>query len=155
MKTAFLVEGALLFVFGLVGVAEGLRLTIHKDPYTLYDPLGPGLYLTAFSIGLMTIGFVHLIVHYRKPPAMEKKSVDKKMRIRMMSTIGACAIYILLISIAGYLLATISFFFMEFRVEGIKSWPWVIVLSLVLSGLYYFVFVQYCSLVFPRGIFFR
>jgi len=71
-----------------------------------------------------------------------------------MSTIAACALYIFLIRIIGYLLATIIFFFLEFRIEGNKSWPLVIVLSLVLSVLYYFIFVQWCSLVFPRGIFF-
>jgi hypothetical protein len=154
MRIAVLAEGALLVVVSLMGIVEGLRLVIYKDPFTLYDPLGPGLYIVAIGIGLMAIGAVHLLVHSKKLPTMERVLVDRKLRIRMISTVGVCAIYIFLISITGYLLATILFFFLEFRVQGIKSWPFVIVLSLVLSALYYFIFVHYCSMVFPRGIFF-
>jgi hypothetical protein len=155
MKNTVLIEGILLLMIGLTGMAEGLRLFIYRDPYTLYDPLGPGLYAIFISIGLITLGVVHLLAHYRRPPVMEMVPVDKKMKIRLMSTIVACVIYIFLISIVGYLLATILFFFLEFRIERIKSWPLVIVLSLVLSGFYYLVFVQYCNMVFPRGIVFR
>jgi len=154
MRTV-LIEGILLLVLSLVGMAEGLRLVIHKDPYTLYDPLGPGLYIIAISIGLMALGVVHLIVNYRKPSIMEKVPVDREMKIRLMSTVAACAIYIFLISIVGYLLATILFFFLELRVQGIRSWPLVVALSLVLSALYYFIFVQCSSMVFPRGMIFR
>jgi len=155
MKITVLIEGILLLMVGLTGIAEGLRLVIYKDPYTLFDPLGPGFYAIAISIGLMALGMIHLLVNYRKPSEMEMVPVDKKMKIRLMSTVAAYVIYIVLISIVGYLLATIIFFFLEFRVERIKSWPLVAVLSLVLSGLYYLVFVHYCNMVFPRGIFFR
>jgi len=155
MRITILIEGVLLLALSLAGIAEGLRLVIYKDPYTLYDPMGPGLYIIAIGIGLMTLGVVHLVLHYRKPPAMEMVPVDRKMKIRMMSTVVVCTIYVLLINLIGYLLATILFFFLEFRVQGIRSWPLVIVLSLVLSAFYYLIFVQYCSVVFPRGIIFR
>jgi hypothetical protein len=155
MKNTVLIEGILLLVISLTGMTEGLRLVIYKDSYTLYDPLGPGLYAIFISIGLMTLGVVHLLAHYRKPPVMEMVPVDKKMKIRLMSTIAACVVYVFLISIVGYLLATILFFFLEFRIERVKSWPLVVVLSLVLSGFYYLLFVQYCNMVFPRGIIFR
>ena len=155
MKRTVLIEGLLLLTVSLIGMTEGLRLVIFKDPYTLYDPLGPGLYAIVMSIGLMVLGIVHLLVNYRKPPAMEMVPVDKKMKIRLMSTVAACVIYVVLISMVGYLLATIIFFFLEFRIERIKSWPSVVALSLVLSGLYYLVFVHFCHMVFPRGIFFR
>jgi hypothetical protein len=155
MRIAVFTEGALLLVVSLVGLAEGLRLVIYKDPYTLYDPLGPGFYIIAISIGILTIGIVHLLSHSKKLFALEEMPVDKKMRIKMMSTVAACVIYIFLIRIIGYPLATILFFFLEFRIQGIKSWPGIAVLSLVLSALYYLVFVKYCSMVFPRGIFFN
>jgi hypothetical protein len=136
-------------------MAEGLRLIIYKDPYILYDPLGPGLYIIAISIGLLAIAVVHLFGHSKKLPTMERVPVDRKFRIRMISTVAVCALYIFLITIIGYLLATILFFFLVFRIEGIKSWPFTVVLSLVLSVLYYLVFVQYCSMVFPKGFFFN
>ena len=155
MKITVLIEGTLFLALGLVAMAGGLRLVIYKDPHVLYDPLGPGLYITAIGVGLMTVGVVYLVRNYRKTPTMNGLPVDKQMRIRMMSTVAACATYIFLIGMVGYLPATFVFFFLEFRVEGIKSWLLVIVLSLVLSVLYYFVFVQNCGVVFPRGMLFR
>jgi hypothetical protein len=155
MNITVLIEGALIVVVSLVGMAEGLRLIIYKDPYILYDPLGPGLYIIAISIGLLAIAVVHLFGHSKKLPTMERVPVDRKFRIRMISTVAVCALYIFLITIIGYLLATILFFFLVFRIEGIKSWPFTVVLSLVLSVLYYLVFVQYCSMVFPKGFFFN
>jgi hypothetical protein len=155
MNITVLIEGALIFVVSLVGMAEGLRLIIYKDPYILYDPLGPGLYIIAISIGLLAIAVVHLFGHSKKLPTMERVPVDRKFRIRMISTVAVCALYIFLITIIGYLLATILFFFLVFRIEGIKSWPLTVVLSLVLSVLYDLVFVQYCRMVFPRGFFFN
>ncbi len=155
MKITVLIEGILLLVLSVVSLAEGLRLIIYKEAYVLYDFLGPGFYLIAISIGLMALGVVHLIVNYGKLPTMERVPADRKMKIRMMSTVAACVIYTFLIGILGYLLATILFFFLEFRIERIKSWPLVVALSLFLSGLYYLFFVKYCSVIFPRGIFFR
>jgi hypothetical protein len=155
IKTTVLIEGAVLLFLSLAGIAEGLRLVIDRDPYTLYDPLGPGLYILLIGLGLMTLGIGHLVIHYRKPSIQERGPVDRKMQFRMIGTVAACAIYILLIKIAGYLPATLLFFFLELRIQGIKSWPFVILLSLVLSALSYFVFVQCCSMVFPRGIIFR
>ncbi len=155
MKIILLIEETLFLVVGLVAMIEGLRLVIYKQPHVIYDLLGPGLYITAIGVGLVTIGVLYLVSNYRKPPTMDVVPVDRKTKIRIMSTIATCALYIFLIYIVGYLLATIIFFFLEFRIEGIKSWPLVIVLSLVLSAFYYFIFVQWCNMVFPRGIFLR
>jgi hypothetical protein len=149
-----LVEGLFFLVLSFVGIAEGCRLIIRKDPTLFYDPLGPGFYIILISVGIMMIGILHLALNYRKLPKVEKIPVDKKMRLRMMSTIGTCAIYIYIISIVGYLVATIVFFFLQFRVEGIKSWRFNLALTIVISLAYYFIFVKYCDMVFPRGIFF-
>jgi len=155
MKITHLVEGAVLLVFSFAGLAEGLRLVIYKDPYTVYDPLGPGLYIIAIGLGMMVLGVAHLIVHSRTSPVMQKARVDKTMRFRLISTVAACVVYILLIYIVGYLPATVLFFLLQFRIQGIRSWTRIIALSVILAGLYYLVFVQYCGMVFPVGPFFQ
>jgi hypothetical protein len=137
-----------------VGTAEGYRLVTHRDPHVHYDPLGPGFYVIAVSIGLMAIGVLHLAYNYGKLPAREEAPVDRRLRIRMISSILSCAAYIFLMSTIGYLLATLIYFLIEFRVEGVKSWRTVVILSLVLAASYYIVFVRLCEMVFPRGILF-
>lgn len=144
-------------VFSLVAMAEGLRLIIHKDPYVLYDPLGPGFYIFALSAGLMTVGVVHLIVNYRnyrKFPGMEKVAVTKEMRTQLFSSVMVLAIYIFLIDFVGYLVATLVFNFLELRIAGVKSWRTNFILTLILTTTYYITFVKFCEMVFPRGILF-
>jgi putative tricarboxylic transport membrane protein len=74
--------------------------------------------------------------------------------MNMIYMVLAMALYILLIDIIGYLIATPLFFLMEFRLAGITSWRRNIILTVIVSAVYYFVFVEYCSMVFPRGIFY-
>jgi hypothetical protein len=154
-RKAVYMEGILLLIISITAVIEGLRLVIYRDPYTLYDPLGPGWYFLAVGVCLLIVASAYVITHYKNPPPAEMEPVEKRMKIKLMSTMAACAIYMVLITIVGYLPATVIFFVMEFRIEGIKSWVRVAILSLVISGLYWVVFVKYCSMIFPVGMIFR
>lgn len=153
MNRRVLVEGILLLIFSFVCIVEGLHLVIYKDPYTLFDPIGPGFYILIISILLMAVSFVHLFVNYKKNIDMEKVAISREMRKRMINMIAVFAIYILLISFIGYFLASIIFFLLIFRVVGIKSWSITILLTLLITVCFYTLFVYFCRLVFPRGIF--
>ena len=155
MRIRLLIEGILLSVIGIVSFIEGLRLILYKDPVILYDALGPGDYILILGLVLIGVAVVHVIVNYRKPIMGKVQTVSKEMRTRMISIVVVIMIYTFLIDIVGYLGATIFFFLTEFRVIGIKSWRLNIILSIVLTGVYYIVFVQYGDMVFPRGILFR
>lgn len=154
MRRRVLIEGVLLLAIGLMGVVEGLRLTFHKDPNVLYDLLGPGLYVFAISLCLMATGVVHLSINYGKVFSMEKMVGDREMSTRLISTILVYVAYTFLISLVGYLIATLIFFILEFRIAGVKSWKTNAVLTVIVSAINYIVFVQYCNVAFPRGIFF-
>lgn len=155
MKRTVLIEGILLLVIGLVSAGEGMHLIVDKDPNIIYDMIGPGYYVLLLSIALMATGVVHLIVNYRKRLIMEKVEVTGEMRRRMISIVAVMAIYTFLIGITGYLVATIVFFLLEFRVIGIKSWRLNVILTILLTAVYYIVFIRYCDMVFPRGILLR
>ena len=154
MSRTLLIEGILLFFISIMGMAEGLRLIRNPDPIAATDAIGPGYYVLFVSIALMAAGLTHLIVNYRKYLCTETIAVDKEMRIRMIGVITILAIYILLIYMVGYLVASIVFFLLEFRIVGIKSWIFNVILTLSLTAVFYIVFVYYCSMVFPKGIFF-
>jgi hypothetical protein len=153
MKMRVLIEATSIMVFSFVAMAEGLRLIVHKDPHVLYDPLGPGFYIFALSVGLMTVGVFHFIVNYRKSTRPQKVPVSKDMRRQMFSSVMVLAIYIFLIDFAGYLLATLIFNFVELRIAGVKSWGANSILTLILTIAYYVIFVKYCGIAFPKGIF--
>jgi hypothetical protein len=152
MKKAVLIEGAILIALSLWAMTEGFRLVVDKDPNALYDVLGPGYYIFVLSVVLLTTGIAHLVVAREKvaaPPA----PVTREMRVRLFGAIGAIVVYLLLISIIGYPLATVVFFLIQFRIVGITSWKLNLALTLAISTCYYFVFQEYCGMVFPRGIF--
>jgi hypothetical protein len=155
LNTKVLGEVIFILVMGIITMVEGLRLIFIKDPAAIYDLIGPGPYLLVVSMMFMGGGIVHLVTNWRKSVAAQGVVIDKKLRRKLISTVVNCAIYLLLISTVGYLIATPIFFLLQFRIEGIRSWLRNLALTFVISATYYLVFVKYCSLIFPRGIFFE
>lgn len=153
MITTVLIEGILLLAISVVATIEGFRLMFQpKDPKLLYDILGPGPYIILIGICMMAVGLSHLFVHYRKSLSIEKVALNQEMRIRVVGMIVVLVIYVSLISIVGYLMSTIVFFLLEFRLTGVKSWRVNIILTIATALVYYIIFVHYCQLMFPRGI---
>jgi hypothetical protein len=157
MKKIVFIEGASLLLLSLIGVAEGVRLIIQKDPQRIQEALGPGFYVLFASLALMIVGVAHLLVNYRSPPSVKKAAVGSKSegRATMIGMIIVLVLYLFLIQAVGYLLASIVFFFMEFRMVGIKSWRKDITLTLIFTAVYYVVFIKYCDMSFPQAYLFR
>jgi len=154
MNLKVLMEGILVLIFALVTMVEGLRLILSKDPTVLHDPLGPGIYVLVLGLGLMAVSFAHFVTGRRRLPGKERVAASKKRRVQLFSSIGILALYILLVHFVGYLVATLTFFLLELKVSGVKSWRNNIILTLILTIIYYVVFVKVCGMVFPKGIFF-
>ena len=154
MRRTVIIEGIVFIVLGLIGTVEGVRLMIYKASQTVQDILGAGPYILVVSIPLSVIGLIHLL-SYRHIPSVEKVTINKEMRMRIILMIGTCAIYIFLINIVGYLLATLFFFLLEFKAVGIKSWRTNVILTASVSAAYYIVFIIFCDMIFPRGIIFQ
>ena len=151
MKKTALVEGVLLLIIGFGSCIEALRLTFYKDPRILYDPVGPGSYLLALSLCLIATGTYHIYTHRKERGS--GMIVPREHRIRLLGIAGVFALYIFSLHFFGYFIPTILFFLFEFRIAGVKSWKQNIIISIIVSVCYDLVFIQYCSMVFPRNIF--
>ena len=152
MKRKVLIEGMLLLVFSFVAMSEALRLIISKDLHVLYDPLGPGFYILVLSCGLFLVSIVHVVVNYKK--SEQAKIMKSGSGSHVLFSIGAMALYILLIRVVGYLVATLIFCLLQFWLAGVKSWRANAILSVVFTTVCYLVFVKLCEIVFPRGLLF-
>ena len=160
MKMLGWIEGAVLLGIGLIGSAEGLRLTQNIDPYAISDVLGPGYYIFFLGLILMIAGVTHLFSHYRKTLSMKKEPSDRetgkqKTNLTVLYMAVVLVIYLTIINIAGYLVATPIFFLLEFRLAGVKSWSRNVILTLAITTAFYFIFINYCRMVFPPGLFFK
>lgn len=157
MKTKVLIEGILLLVIGFICLAESLRLISRVDPKKISDILGPGYYIFSLGLLLLIIGMIYLFIHYREALRMEKGSLTQeltiqKINMKVVYMILVFVIYIVLIPIVGYFVSTLLFFFLEFRLAGVRSWKGNVLLTSVVTVLFFFVFIHYCHIVFPRGI---
>lgn len=154
MNRAVLIESISVLLFGIAGMAEGVRLVVNKDPYILYDPLGPGFYILALSIGMLVAGICHFLFNYKRLPTFEKLDENKKKRAQALSMFMVLIIYNFLLVYVGYLSATATFYFLGLRVAGVKSWRNSLILAFVFTTFHYVVFVKFAQIVFPRGIFY-
>jgi hypothetical protein len=144
-------EVALCLVISLISICEGLSLTFRRDLSAVHYGTGPGLFLLIVSFVLMGGAITYLAINWKKPQGEDKMVIPREMRMKLLSTIVNCALYILLINLLGYLVSTLIFFFLQFMIQGIKP-SLSLILTFVISITFYFVFVRYCSLIFPRGI---
>ncbi len=64
---------------------------------------------------------------------------------------GLVALYAFLISLVGYLPATLFFLVAQFRVLGVRSWPVNVALTIAATAMLYVVFIYYGGLEFPHG----
>jgi hypothetical protein len=154
MNRKVLVEGIIFLGLSSLSVIEGLRMIYQQDSLKVLEMFGPDAYILSLGIILLVLGVIHIAVHYREAGPAKEVKTDVEMRWKAVKLITAVLIYAALIHAAGYALATPIFFSAAFRIVGVKSWPLNLILSLVLSAVFYMVFVVYCNMTFPRGIFF-
>jgi hypothetical protein len=150
-KTA-LIEGAIIFVMGLMSVVEGIRLTYMKK-IQLYDVLGPGRYNFGVGLILIIVALIYVISRRKKGLDAEKPAKEEGMRMKMMSIIIVLVAYSCLISIIGYFSASLVFFFAIHRIMGFRSWLVNGGLSIGISISFYIIFVHWLQMIFPRGVF--
>jgi putative tricarboxylic transport membrane protein len=160
MKRMRSIEGGVLLIVGLITLVEGLRLVEGGDPNAITDVLGPGYYDCFLGAILMITGVVHLAVSYAGVIKMKSDGLNSAIRIQGINRAALYMVlvfflYIVLIDILGYLIPTLLFFLLEFWLAGVKSWKTNVALTLIVTFVFYAIFIRYCRIVFPDGLLFR
>lgn len=154
MKRATIVEGAILLVVSLTGIVQGFQLNAIKDPQRLALLMGPGTYILVLSFILLITAIVHVLMDYRKGVdivSTPKTEIHASPKLILM--IAVFALYAFLIDIVGYVIPTVLFFLLEFRLSGVTSWKVNTLLTACLVVSFYYIFIKYCEMVFPHGVF--
>jgi putative tricarboxylic transport membrane protein len=156
-KKITIIESILLLIISLAVFFEGVRLMRVTTRLT-QDVMGPGTYIIILG-GLLILGtLIHIssssvsILRFKKKHLEEPH--ERGATFTVLAMVGIIALYAALIQFLGYLIATPIFFLLMFRVVGVNSWRRNVALTVILSAVYYFIFVHYCSVIFPRGIFY-
>jgi hypothetical protein len=146
------IEGSIPLIIGSASILEGFRLTLYKIPGVLYDRTGPGIFGILVGVGLLAIGVVHIARDEKGPATTAGLSV---MNRKVLGIIGVCIMYVLLIYLAGYPLASLAFFVLTCRISGVSSWRSSLVIAASLTIIYFTIFVTFCNLMFPQGLIFK
>jgi hypothetical protein len=149
MKRMRSIEGGVLLIVGLITLVEGLRLVEGGDPNAITDVLGPGYY----DCFLGDVSYAGVI-------KMKSDGLNSAIRIQGINRAALYMVlvfflYIVLIDILGYLIPTLLFFLLEFWLAGVKSWKTNVALTLIVTFVFYAIFIRYCRIVFPDGLLFR
>ena len=148
------IEGIVLLASGLIGVADGLRLVVFKNPASVEDFTGPGRYLFVVSLLLAVVGAFYLAVMRRVPEAAHESAVEDRSSDRtLVAIVAVLGLYILLIDFAGYFLATLIFFPLILRVLGLKVGVRMALIAVAMGLSFYLLFVRLFGMSLPRGIF--
>jgi putative tricarboxylic transport membrane protein len=156
-KKITLIEAIALLMVSFGVLFEGIRLTKATSRVT-QDVMGPGTYIVVLG-GLLILGtLIHIASYSVHILRLKKKHLEepheREASFTVLAMVGIIALYAVLIQFLGYLIATVIFFLLMFWAVGIGSWGKNVALTVILSAVYYLVFVHYCSVIFPRGIFY-
>jgi putative tricarboxylic transport membrane protein len=155
IRIALLGEVLILFAVGAYSIADGIRLVVAQK-LKLYDVLGPGWYNIGMGALLFIAGAAYLISRLRGSRAQEQiAELSAENRMQMIYMIVSLFAYAVLIELVGYLAASLVFFAVILQIAGIKSWRNSILIGVIMTIAYYFVFARWLDVIFPRGSLFN
>jgi putative tricarboxylic transport membrane protein len=154
MNAKSLIEGMIFTGIGLVGLFEGIRTNIKRNPAVVQDPLGADGYLIMIGVALIIAGIVHFIVNFQKQIDKKEEALindENKAQLRMVVHIfSSLVVYCVLIYFIGYLVSTLIFFLLMFYIFKFK--PYVnAILSVALAVIFYVLFEYLLTMSFPSG----
>ena len=145
------VESGVAVLLGGLSIAEGIRMVKTKG-IQLYDVLGPGWYNIGIGAVLVLGGIAYFVVRHGETGA-RKDSTPRGRPWKVVMLVSVMAIYLFLIDLVSYLLASLVFFFLVTRVSGFGSWRANFALALTFGVFFYVVFAVWMGMIFPRGLF--
>ncbi|RAK20520.1 putative tricarboxylic transport membrane protein [Anoxybacillus vitaminiphilus] len=139
------IGGFISIIFGIVAIAEAVRLYPNRIDLFVGDHTMPGL------IGGVMI-FLGFLMFFVKGERFTVEFADRKTMIKILLTIGLLFAYWILLQILGYLISTLVISMFLFKVLGSYSFYKSVVFAVVLTVLLYVLFILWLSIPFPTGI---
>jgi putative tricarboxylic transport membrane protein len=141
---------------GAVGLFEGIRLFLQISDKK--EPIGPGGYVIFVAGILMICGLIYgtkwfvAIAAARKRARTEKTSLKEHPSMplgRAIIPVAVFVAYVAAIPFIGYLVTTLLFFGFSMWTFGERSWVRCILISIVLTAVFYIGFGVVAEVVLP------
>jgi hypothetical protein len=153
-----LIESILVIVLACLGIFDAWRLGhLLRSGHTFHDVVGPDRYLAVISVGLLICGIWNLTSGLKSRGLQQHGKVTGERGgaqiNQVVLVVFLLAVYTLVIPTFGYLPATAMFFPIIYFIFGVRPWPKSIVVGLITTALFYFIFEYFAEMPLPKGIF--
>jgi hypothetical protein len=146
------IESGVLLALGATGLVGGLTAYLRVDPRMQSSWLKPGAFVSLISVGLIlsALAYAWASLGRREEAGGDpaKAGFDARLVLLVYVTV---ALYAFLIPTIGYLPATAFFLLAQFRLLGVESWVRNAALTIIVTVVFYIVFVRWGGMVFPEG----
>jgi hypothetical protein len=143
MRRVNLVCAGLLWGLGALTLFEGLRI---RDDWP-----GARLLPTVLAVVLALLGAGHLLSSEAELAAERAVWPDAACVRRTAFVFGTLVLYVVLLPVLGFLLATAVFMLLMLRTLGALSWAVALVLTGATAGTCHVVFQHWLGVPLPRG----
>lgn len=151
----------IMLAFALLGVADGWRLQASDRGQAIFDDIGPDRYMMGLGVLLAALALTMLL--QRQPaaaaaqaPANDVAASDDGSAFPANVPAYVWAILALIGYAAalpwlGYLVATLAFMIVAFRIAGTADWVRSAAFGTISTGLAYWIFVRASEVPLPTG----
>jgi putative tricarboxylic transport membrane protein len=151
MKNRNIFSAALLFLFGLFTLREGIRLGLKVDLHNM----GPGFFPFVAGILLSLLSILLIIQSTIDKESREQKGSFWKTQYGWLSVfLALCAMvaYLLILNYVGFLVSTFLLLIFLFKVTGGLKWLVAGFGGAIASVVVYLIFEVWLQAYLPRGI---
>jgi hypothetical protein len=152
LRRTAIIESGMLLALGATGLVGGLTAFLRVDPRMQSSWLKPGAFVSLISAALIATALAYAFASLRRaaPRSAANGAEDADGRLVLL-VYATVVLYAFLIPTVGYLPATALFLLTQFRLLGVESWPRNALLTIVVTLLFYGVFIHAGGMVFPQG----
>ena len=147
--------GLSFLLFSAVSIWDGMRIAGSVRLRGTLDLIGPDRYLLGVAALLAVVGALLLvqgILTLRKAQPAAGPAADEGGGYVHFALIGILLVYAILLPIAGYLITTLAFFLVTFRVMGMSRWGVNVISSIASTALFWSAFTVLADLPLPKGL---
>jgi putative tricarboxylic transport membrane protein len=156
---AVLALGFAFLLFGAVSIWDGLRIGKALRARGTLDLIGPDRYLIGVAVLLLLVGALLVVSGLRsrrspRPAGSPAPIVagDEPKGNAHLWLLAALILYVSLLPVLGYLVATVLFTAAVSRIMGTVRWTSIVAGAVVLTAVCYASFLWIADLPLPRGM---
>jgi putative tricarboxylic transport membrane protein len=142
------IGGIISIILGSIAISEAIRLFPARMSPFVGDHTLPGV------VGGLMILLGLILVFFNNGESFKAEYPSRRIIVCLVLTFGLLFLYLFLLQYAGYIISTLLVSIGLFKVIGSFSFLKSIIYAVILTIIFYLIFIYWLAMQFPDGIFF-